>query len=154
MAVQLSSDRPNLLKATEGVIQSLLGLGMPDSDSIVMDDMERCIKLAHGLTDRHPAPPEILDWLHYQAVHEAGHAVVACRLGIRFDIVRIVYDPGMEPCCTRGDPRLRHVAAGGAAAEELVFGRRREWGCVGDRRDHEKAVIYRRTEARSLRLEL
>lgn len=148
MAVRLSTDRPNLLEAAERVVRCIQGLRKPEQDSILAHDIEQCTSLAHGLTDRDPAPPEILDFVHYQAVHEAGHAVVACHLEILFDSVKIVYHAGVEfvrdprddpdPVTVEDRSRYHLGYAAGAAAEDLVLGARREWGCVEDRLNHHK----------------
>jgi hypothetical protein len=113
-------------------------LDMPECDRILEDDIAEFVSLAQGLTDNDPAPaaPAELDLVHYQAVHEAGHAVAACQLGIMFDTVRIIYNAGVALACNPRDHNLQLGYAAGAAAEDIVFGRRREWGCNGDRRKH------------------
>jgi hypothetical protein len=148
MAVQFSTDRGKLLEVAERVTQCIQGLGKPECDRILWDDIEQCAKLAHGLTDSDPAPLPIFDFLHYQAVHEAGHAVVASRLGILFDTVKIIYNAGVEfvrnpiddPEQVNAEERRKyHLGyAAGAAAEDLVLGRRREWGCAQDRHNHKQ----------------
>jgi hypothetical protein len=75
-----------------------------------------------------------------QAVHEIGHAVAACLLGMPFCEVRIIYDPAVEPAfdvdevikkgCADKLDRLRLMYAAGAAAEELLF--RQHWRCGTD----------------------
>ena len=45
MAVQWFSDRPNLLKAAEQVVQAVQKLGKPDRDTLLADDIEQCAEL-------------------------------------------------------------------------------------------------------------
>lgn len=113
------------------------GTWEPKGDAILADEIEKYAKLAHARTDSDPAPPEILDFVHHQAVHEAGHAVAACKLEIRFDWVNIIYDPGVKPPpASQKDHDYCLGAAAGAAAEDLIFGPggRQKWGLVEDRR--------------------
>jgi len=146
--VHLCTDRPSLLQAAEGVAQRVMGFGNPKADRILLEDIGHCAKLAEGLTDFDPAPYEILYFCHYQSVHEAGHAVVSSRLGILFDTVRIIYNVGVDfirnpiddPEHVTAEDRRKYLLgyAAGAAAEDLVFGRRREWGCAQDRHNYQE----------------
>jgi hypothetical protein len=88
-AVHLCPDKTELLQTAERVIQRVMGFENPKADGILLEDIVQCAKLAEGRADSAPAPPEILDFCHYQSVHEAGHAVVSSHLGIFFDEVRI-----------------------------------------------------------------
>ncbi len=145
-AVYFCADKPSLLQTTERVIQRVMGFENPKADGILLEDIIQCAKLAEGLTDSAPAPPEILDFCHYQSVHEAGHAVVSSRLGILFDTVRIIYNVGVEfirnpiddPEQVTAEDRRKFLLgyAAGAAAEDLIFGKQREWGCAKDRHNH------------------
>jgi len=149
LAVQLATDRATLLEAAARVVHCIQGLGNRKADSILVGEIENCARLAYGLSDSDPAPLAILDFLHYQAVHEAGHAVVASGLGILFDTVRIIYNAGVEfirnpiddPDDVTAEDRQKYLLgyAAGAAAEDLVLGMRREWGCVQDRHNHKQS---------------
>ena len=103
-------------------------------------DIEQIASLGCALTESDPVPLEMLGYVHHQAVHEAGHALVCHRLEIRFDTVRIIYDPGVRSVLNAKDHKLCLVSSAGAAAEDVVFGRegRQKWDCVGDRRRHEE----------------
>jgi hypothetical protein len=139
-AVRLATDREDLVKAAEGVMECIRRLDKPECDRILEEDIAEFAKLARGLTNNDPAPPAPaeLDLVYRQAVHEAGHGVAACRLGILFDTVGIIYNAGMEPLGEPADRILQLGYAAGAAAEDLVFGKRRDWGCGHDRRKHEE----------------
>lgn len=148
MAIQFSTDKTRLLEVAERAVKCVQGCGKPESDAILAADIEQCAKLAHGLTDDDAAPLAILDFVHYQAVHEAGHAVAACGLGILFDTVRIIYNVEVdlvnnpidypEQATDEELPKYLLGYAAGAAAEDVVFGVRREWGCAQDRQNHKR----------------
>jgi len=138
-AVALTSNRQELVLAAERAQASAQQAIKPECLADFETDIEQAAQLGCGLTDSDPAPLKILDFLHCQAVHEAGHAVVCCCLRILFDRVAILpYKAGVELACNPIDHNYHLGLAAGAAAEELVFGRRREWGCDDDRRNHEK----------------
>jgi len=90
----------------------------------------------------------MLSYVHEQAVHEAGHAVAACLLKIRFSEVKLIYDAGVDFAPNRVDdtcgvpyeqrPNFRLAYAAGAAAEDVVFSARAEWRCTEDRRLYDK----------------
>ncbi len=109
-------------------------------------DIEEIARQGQGLSDSDPDPASMLDFVHYQAVHEAGHAVIASHLGILFDTVRVIYKAevdvipiGNPEQVTAEDRRKRLLGyAAGAAAEHVVFGRRREPGCRKDRHGHQR----------------
>src|SRR5437870_279864 len=87
-----------------------------------------------GVMETVPAAPEADLILHRTACHEAGHALVACKLGIPFARVCLGIEPGSAgrvqgiryPSESPLDPRqvedfLAYLAAG-AAAVELLHG--------------------------------
>lgn len=120
----------------------------PESLQHFSRDIEQASELGARLTHDAPAPPEMLNVVKRQAVHEAGHAVAAARLGVCFTEVRIIYGAGVEFAFSpiddpddfsidqTSDFRLVHAA--GAAAEELFFDEHQAWGCSHDRSCHEK----------------
>lgn len=102
--------------------------------------------LSAGLSDIDPAPPRVLSFVAEQAVHEAGHTFVAflsARIPIEF--VRIIYEPCANPVhdpfdhlleATEADlTRFRHFAAGGSAAELVVYGQINQSASGADHND-------------------
>lgn len=146
--VSLTTDRQGLVFTAQRALDSAREALRPECLADFEADVEQVAQLGCGLTDSDPVPPEMLGFVHYQAVHEAGHAVAACRLGILFDTVRIIYNAGVDfvrnpiddpEQVIAADRRKYHLGyAAGLAAEDLVIGGRREWGCAHDRHNHEK----------------
>jgi hypothetical protein len=147
-AVRLAGDRQDLVKAAERAMEYIRRFGKPESDRDLEKDIAHCAELARGLTNNDPSPTEVLDLVHRQAVHEAGHAVAAYLLGISCTRVRIIYHAGVvhprnpisHPNDFTDQERSNYclVCAAGAAAEDLLFGTPTEWCSTGDRSDHAK----------------
>ena len=150
--LHLQTDREGLLAAAERTLDLARKAIRPECLADFEADIEQISQLGCSLADSDPVHPDLLAFVHYQAVHEAGHAVAACLLGILFSEAQIIYNAGVNPVRTPCDAsyssetpsdfcaedrfNYRLFYAAGAAAEDLVFGKRREWGCVGDRRCH------------------
>lgn len=148
-AVRLATDRPSLRQTADRAFAHVQKLGKPECDRILKEDIEEVALAGRGLTDTTPAAAAMLGFVHYQAVHEAGHAVAAYLLDIAFWEVQITYHAGVEftinplddPADVKDEdlPKYCLAYAAGAAAEDLVFGKRWEWGCKGDRHCHKQS---------------
>jgi hypothetical protein len=119
---------------------------------MLVEEIERLGGFGCGLADDAPAPAQTLDFVHRQAIHEAGHAVAARQLGILFSEIRIIYDGGLDfvtnPCeppdpgsaspvfSDRDRANYCIVYAAGSAAEEVAFGTREDWRLKCDRYCH------------------
>ena len=147
-AASLTKDRRSLIQAAERAMKCVRAFGKLEGDRLLEKEIKELARLGHGLTDDDPAPPNMLDFLHKQAVHEAGHAVAACLLDIPFCEVTIIYKPevdlGPNPCdypeefSDEERCNYRLVYAAGAAAEGLLFCKRREWATTHDRCCHSR----------------
>ena len=147
-AVCVAMERHELVETVQRALQHAREALKPECYGVFEDDIQQVARLGRGLADEAAVPPEMLDFVHQQAVHEAGHAVAACHLGIRFNEVRVIYDAEVDflanpiddpediPPEERFPYRLAYAA--GAAAEDLIYSRRREWACADDRRCHEQ----------------
>jgi hypothetical protein len=145
-AAHSAMSRQELIRAAERVSAAARQAIGPECLSDFEADIEEIAQLGQGLSDSDPAPREMLGFVHYQAVHEAGHAVVASYLGIPFDTVRVIYEAEVDvisignPEQVTAEDRRNYLLgyAAGAAAEDVVFGRRRELGCRDDRHGHQR----------------
>jgi len=147
-AACMASDRQSLIQTAERALECAREFREPDGDRALEEEIQRLGRLGDGLSDDAPAPPEMLNFVHQQAVHEAGHAVAACLLKIRFMETKIIYDAGVDPVINpidnpidvTNEERIKYhiFYAAGAAAEDVVFGTRQEWRNSRDRCNHGK----------------
>jgi hypothetical protein len=149
VAAHCAMNKQELIHAAERALAVAQRAIKPECLSDFEADIGEIAQLGQRLSDSDPAPAAMLDWVHYQAVHEAGHAIVASYLRILFERVRVIYEAGMrfipnsiddpEEVVTADKRKYLLGYAAGAAAEDLVFGRRREAGCVQDRQEYERS---------------
>jgi hypothetical protein len=141
-ALELIKDRYKLIESAQHTLNYALEFLDSKNHSAFEDDLQRIVRLGTGLSDDDPVPPEMLNFVYEQAVHEAGHAVAALLYEIPFEKVRIIYKP---ECDNLHDPTnpvevdIEHLPkyclcyAAGMAAEIVVFSRCRVWGSKKDR---------------------
>lgn len=116
----------------------------PRSVPLIVAELQAMAARTAAQNDKEPAPAHLLTFLDQQAVHEAGHVVMAYLLRLPIDSARIIYSASMnlvhdpygeaEP----SDERLasyRLVYAAGTAAEQVLFGEHRDWAAGLDHED-------------------
>jgi hypothetical protein len=108
-------------------------------------DLAETARIAEQMRSDDPAPEQMLNFAHQQAIHEAGHVVLARIRGIPYEWARLVYCPAVAPAQSREDfdddicidecRRYQLFFAAGVAAEK-AFGINRGWGSEDDRKKH------------------
>ncbi len=147
-AAVVVENKHELIAAAERALTHAREVLKPELLPHFEEDIRQASELGATVADDAPAPSEMFNVVHRQAVHEAGHAVAAARLGVDFNEVRIIYDAGVEfmfnPIDDPDDFSIeqtsdfRLVYAAGAAAEELFFNNHQPWGCSHDLSCHQK----------------
>lgn len=145
-----SAKRAQIGSYTKQTVRSLPSRG----DQVEVSCQIEPVGLVRRITDEQWAEFCLLDQPRV-AVHDAGHAVVACLERLKPCFARLITETNsgeVQLCCeydqlADDSPLLaikQKYLAGGAAAERLIFGTYHEHGCRGDRDEVNRLEICRR----------